>query len=80
MYSPCAECIFNLYPNYDSCYGSFVRYKAYVSQELEMGFSCTVKLPYFIAEAQIAKPPAPELVSHFLKYFSSCKESLVLQY
>jgi hypothetical protein len=50
------------------------------ARNLELGFSCAVKLPYFIAEAQIGKPPAPELVSHFLKYFSSCEEPLVLQY
>jgi len=50
------------------------------ARNLELGFSSAFQLRYFIAEAQIAKPPAPELVSHFLNYFSSCKESLVLQY
>jgi hypothetical protein len=50
------------------------------ARNLELGFSSVVKLPYFIAEAQIAKPPVPELVSYFLKYFLSSKESLILQY
>jgi hypothetical protein len=50
------------------------------ARNLELGFSGAVKLSYCISEAQIAKPPAPELVLHFLKYFLSCKEALVLQY
>ena len=60
--------------------GALSRTRPTSPRNLELGFSCAVKLPYFVAEVQIAKPPAPELVSHFLKYFSACKESHVLQY